>query len=198
MRQFVRRCEDFVIPGYEPWLSRLLNARGINNAEDAEAFLSPSLDALHDPLLLFGMREAVALIKELGARGARAVVYGDYDVDGICSSVIAREALQAAGLKTVVYIPDRHTEGYGINEEAVRRLAGEAELLLTVDCGVTAVSEAALAKELGLRLIITDHHTPPDTLPVADALINPMLGGYPFPALCGAGVAWKLSWALHG
>ena len=198
MRQFVRRCEDFVIPGYELWLSRLLNARGINNAEDAEAFLRPSLDALHDPLLLSGMREAVALIRELGARGARAVVYGDYDVDGICSGVIAREALQAAGLKTVVYIPDRHTEGYGINEEAVRRLAGEAELLLTVDCGVTAVSEAALAKELGLRLIITDHHTPPDTLPVADALINPMLGGYPFPSLCGAGVAWKLSWALHG
>lgn len=198
MRQFVRRCEAFSIPGYEPWLSLLLNARGIDNAEDAEAFLHPGLEALHDPQLLSGMEEAAALIRDLGARGARAVVYGDYDVDGICSSVIAKEALQAAGLKTVVYIPDRHAEGYGINEEAVRKLAAQAELLLTVDCGITAVNEAALAKELGLRLIITDHHTPPDVLPRADALINPMLGGYPFPSLCGAGVAWKLSWALHG
>ena len=198
MRQFIRRSVPFTIPGYEPWLSRLLYARGINNAEDAENFLNPSLNLLHDPLLLSGMKEAVGLIRELGARGARAVVYGDYDVDGICSSVIAREALEKAGLKTVVYIPDRHTEGYGINEEAVRKLAGQAELMLTVDCGITAVAEAALAKELGLRLIITDHHTPPELLPQADAVINPMLGDYPFPSLCGAGVAWKLSWALNG
>ncbi len=199
MRQFVQRAEETVpIPGYEPWLSRLLYARGITNARDAEAFLKPDLASLHDPLMLGGMKEAMALIRELGARGARAVVYGDYDVDGICAAVIAKEALEKSGLKTIVYIPDRHTEGYGINEEAVRALAGQAELMLTVDCGITAVREAALAGELGLRLIITDHHTPPEILPRAEALINPMLGGYPFPSLCGAGVAWKLSLALHG
>ena len=183
MRQFVQRAEETVpIPGYEPWLSRLLYARGITNARDAEAFLKPDLASLHDPLMLGGMKEAMALIRELGARGARAVVYGDYDVDGICAAVIAKEALEKSGLKTIVYIPDRHTEGYGINEEAVRALAGQAELMLTVDCGITAVREAALAGELGLRLIITDHHTPPEILPRAEALINPMLGGYPFPS----------------
>lgn len=198
MRQFVRRGQPFSIPGYEPWLSLLLHARGIDTPDAAEAFLRPSLSALHDPMLLSGMGQAVRLIKELGGRGARAVVYGDYDVDGICASAIAWDALTAAGLKTVVYIPNRHTEGYGINEEAVRQLAAQAELMLTVDCGITAVREAELARSLGLRLIITDHHRPPEVLPPADAVINPLLGDYPFPYLCGAGAAWKLGWALHG
>ncbi len=198
MRQFVRRAEPFEMPGYEPWLALLLHARGIDTPEAAQAFLNPDFGSLHDPMLLGGMETAVRIIREAGRRGARAVVYGDYDVDGICASVLAKEALSAAGLKTVVYIPDRHTEGYGINEEAVRQLAGQAELMLTVDCGITAVREAALARQLGLRLIITDHHRPPDELPEAEAIINPLLADYPFPGLCGAGVAWKLAFALHG
>lgn len=198
MQSFIRRAQPHQIPGYEDWLASLLHARGITDAAQAQAFLYPSLDALHDPMRLQGMPQAVALIRELGARKARAVVYGDYDVDGLCASVIAEEALRATGLKTVVYIPDRHTEGYGINADAVRKLAPQAELLLTVDCGITAAEEVALARELGLRVIVTDHHQPPDTLPPADAVINPLLGDYPFPGLCGAGTAWKLSCALHG
>lgn len=198
MQAFVRRAQPHQIPGVEDWLASLLHARGVQDAAQAEAFLSPRLEALHDPLCMQGMAQAVALIRELGGRKARAVVYGDYDVDGLCAAVIAEEALRAAGLKTMVYIPDRHTEGYGINADAVRKLAPQAELLLTVDCGITAVDEVALARELGLRVIVTDHHQPPDVLPPADAVINPLLGGYAFPGLCGAGTAWKLSCALHG
>lgn len=198
MQEFIDRSQPFELKGYPGWLASLLFARGVDSEDSAAAFLSPSLQQLHDPLLLQGMPEAVDLIRALGKRRARAVVYGDYDVDGLCASVIAKEALEKAGLQCIVYIPDRHSEGYGINEDAVRSLAGQAELLLTVDCGITAVDEVALAKALGLQVIVTDHHTPPDQLPPADAVINPLLGSYPFPQLCGAGTAWKLSCALHG
>ena len=198
MQVFVQRTQEHSIPGYPPWLSRLLFARGVQDAAQAKEFLQPRLEDLHDPLALHDMPKAVSLIRELGARGARAVVYGDYDVDGLCASVIAKEALQACGLKCIIYIPDRHSEGYGINEQAVRQLAGEAELLLTVDCGITAAEEVRIARELGMRVIITDHHQPPEELPQADAVINPLLGGYPFAGLCGAGTAWKLSHALKG
>ena len=196
--RFVQRSSPYQLPGYEDFLSGLLHARGINTPAEAEDFLYPSMQALHDPLLLQGMDKAVHIIREMGERRARAVIYGDYDVDGICSCLIAKEALEAAGLHCIVYIPDRHQEGYGINREAVLKLSSQAELLLTVDCGITAVDEVKLAKELGMTVIITDHHQPPEKLPQADAVINPLLGDYPFPPLCGAGTAWKLSLALHG
>ena len=198
VRRFVLRSQSAQVPGYPDWLGRLLRARGVRTPEEAQAFLNPSIDQLHDPLLLRGMGEAVALIRQLGARKARAVVYGDYDVDGLCAAVIMEEALKAAGLRTTAYIPDRHSEGYGLNREAVEKLAGQAELLVSVDCGITAEEEAALARRLGLRVIVTDHHQPPAQLPQADAVINPLLGSYPFPSLCGAGTAWKLSCALEG
>lgn len=198
MQLFVERSQPYQIPGYPDWLSSLLHARGLHTKEQAAKFLAPSLDQLHPPTALPGMAKAVDMIKALSKKKARAVVYGDYDVDGLCASVIAKEALKAVGLKAIIYIPDRHSEGYGLHGAAVRELAGQAELLLTVDCGITAVEEVALAKELGMQVIITDHHQPPDILPPADALVNPMLGGYPFPSLCGAGLAWKLSWALMG
>lgn len=198
MQAFVRRAQEYSIPGYPAWLASLLHARGIDTAEAADAFLSPSIDSLHPPEMLAGVPQAVQLIRGLGARHARAVVYGDYDVDGLCASVIIWEALQAVGLKAIIYIPDRHQEGYGLNEDAVRKLAPQAELLLTVDCGITAVDGVALARELGMQVIVTDHHQPPQELPPADVLINPLLGEYPFPSLCGAATAWKLSWALCG
>lgn len=196
--RFIQRSSPYQLPGYEDFLSGLLHARGVNTPAEAEAFLYPSMPALHDPFLLHGMEKAVHIIRGMGERRARAVIYGDYDVDGICSCLIAREALEAAGLHCIVYIPDRHQEGYGINQEAVSKLSSQAELLLTVDCGITAVDEVKLAKELGMTIIITDHHQPPQKLPQADAIINPLLGEYPFPSLCGAGTAWKLSLALHG
>ncbi|NLC32980.1 MAG: single-stranded-DNA-specific exonuclease RecJ [Clostridiales bacterium] len=198
MQEFIKRAQTCSLPGYEDFLSGLLYARGVRTSQEAKDFLHPSLDALHDPFLLEGMQEAVGLIRALGHRQARAVIYGDYDVDGIASSIIARETLKAAGLKCIIYIPDRHQEGYGLNIDAIRKLSSQAELLLTVDCGISSVEEIALAKKLGMRVIVTDHHQPPDVLPQADAVINPMLGEYPFPSLCGAGTAWKLSYALHG
>lgn len=198
MQSFVNRSRLCSIEGHPQWLASLLCARGVTDSEQASAFLNPSLDHLHDPMLLQGMAEAVKLIRLLGKTHARAVVYGDYDVDGLCATVIAKEALEAAGLRCIEYIPDRHSEGYGIHEDAVRMLAGQAELLLTVDCGITAVGEVTLARELGMRVIVTDHHTLPEQLPDADAVINPLLGAYPFAQLCGAGTAWKLSCALHG
>ena len=97
-----------------------------------------------------------------------------------------------------VYLPSRHSEGYGLNENAIREIAGWAKLLVTVDCGVTSVELVALAKSLGLDVIVTDHHRPPEGALPDCPVVNPLLAGYPFPYLCGAGVAWKLVWALGG
>jgi len=198
MQVFTQRAQAYQMAGYPDWMARLLHARGVDSPEQAARFLDPVLSDLHDPGLLHGMAEAVEIITRLGKQKARAIVYGDYDVDGLCASIIAQEALWAAGLKVIIYIPDRHTQGYGLNEDAIRELAPQADLLLTVDCGITALAEVSLAKQLGMQVIITDHHTPPETLPTADAVINPMLGNYPFASLCGAATVWKLSWALRG
>ncbi|MHC1785910.1 MAG: single-stranded-DNA-specific exonuclease RecJ [Christensenellales bacterium] len=198
MQVFTKRGQDHRIAGYPDWIASPLHARGVTTREEADRFLNPDFDQLSDPLALHDMAKAVEIIRALGRRKARAVIYGDYDVDGLCASVIAREALEAVGLKAIVYIPDRHLEGYGLNADAIRQLAPQAELLLTVDCGITAVDEVALAKTLGMSVIITDHHKPAEALPEADALINPLLGGYPFPSLCGAATAWKLSLSLKG
>ena len=186
------------LSGLPEWLSDALLARGVDTPEKARAFLKPEMSHVLDPFLLPGMREAVAAIKAARARGLRAVVYGDYDVDGVCAAAILKGALRAYGLSAAVYIPDRHEEGYGLNEAAVRRIAERAGLLVTVDCGITAREEVALAKALGMTVVITDHHTPPDLLPEADAVIDPCLAPYPFPSLCGAGVAYKVCLALLG
>lgn len=179
-------------------LARILWARGVHTPQEAEAFLRPSVDDLHAPLLLHDMHEAVNRIKAALAADEHITVYGDYDVDGVCASAILVEALRAHGAKADWYIPSRHKEGYGLNPQAVAALAQTTRLLVTVDCGITSVEEAALAKTLGLDLIITDHHEPPERLPEAIAVVDPLLGNYPFPRLCGAGVAFKLAWALFG
>lgn len=179
-------------------LARVLWARGVHTAEDAEAFLHPSLNTLHDPYLLSGMEEAARRIRIAVARKERITVYGDYDVDGVCATALLVEALRANGADVAYYIPSRHREGYGLNPEAVRALAQDTKLLITVDCGITSVDEAALSGALGLDLIVTDHHEPPKKLPDAVAVIDPLLGDYPFRRLCGAGVAFKLVQALFG
>lgn len=184
--------------GLPPQLARVLWARGVRTAEEADAFLSPSLSMLHDPFLLRGMDVAVARVHRAVETGERIVVYGDYDVDGVCAAALLVEALRAHGADADWYIPSRHREGYGLNADAVRLLAKDTGLLITVDCGITSVVEAELAKSLGLDLIITDHHEPPETLPDALAIVNPLLGVYPFRRLCGAGVAFKLAQALFG
>ncbi len=177
-------------------IDRLLRARGFTDPAAAQAFLRPSRSQLLDPLLMPGMREAVGRILRARDQNRAIVVYGDYDVDGVTATAILTSFLTAIGVRARHYIPSRHKEGYGLNEDAIRSIAedGCAPLLITVDCGVTAVSEIALASELGLDPIVTDHHRPGEQLPDCPVL-NPLLG-YPEPNLCGAGVAFKLCQAM--
>ena len=193
------------------WQARLLTVRGADTPESVRKYLNLSFDALDGPETLPGIAEMTAVIEKLRAEKPRAriAVYGDYDVDGVCASAIMKEALEGMGFDVRVYIPDRHEEGYGLNAEAVRRLKEgtawpdpwQADMILTVDCGITSLEEAALAKELGLKVIVTDHHTRLEELPAADAVVSPVLesqGAPHFPFLCGAGVALKAAWALRG
>ena len=185
-------------PGLPDWFSALLRSRGVTTPAEAETFLSPSLSGLRDPFLLPGMDQTVALLRKAISAGETIMVYGDYDADGVCAVSILLETLHALGASLAYRIPSRHTEGYGLHPEAIREIARKASLLITVDCGISNAEEVALAKELGLTVIITDHHQPPEKLPPADVVMNPLLGGYPFPGLCGAGVALKICQALRG
>ena len=177
---------------------RLLAIRGIDTPEKAEAFLHPRLENLYDPFLLQDMEKIVSLIREAAANGTRIMVFGDYDADGICAAAILYETLREEGADVTWRLPSRHAEGYGLNEAAVREAARDCGMLITVDCGIAGAEEVALAKSLGLKVIVTDHHTLPEKLPEADAVTNPLLGGYPCPNLCGAGVALKICQALQG
>ncbi|NLG36890.1 MAG: single-stranded-DNA-specific exonuclease RecJ [Clostridiales bacterium] len=184
-----------------PVMAELLVGRGLDTVAKADAFLRPDASGLHDPFALGGMDEAVRRIREAVSDGRHIVLYGDYDVDGVSGTALLLMAMRTLGARVHYYIPSRHAEGYGLNEEAIARLAGEgASLLITVDCGVSNCREAALARSLGMEVIVTDHHECPSTLPECAALINPHLPGtaYPFADLCGAGVAFKLVEALIG
>jgi single-stranded-DNA-specific exonuclease len=180
----------------------LLARRGIVDAEAARRFLKPDISHMHEPGLLPGTEEAAARLAEAVHRRERVAVYGDYDVDGICGTAILVSLLRAAGGDAVPYLPDRRTEGYGLDSGAVRRLAAEGvKVICTVDHGSRAVEEIALARELGVDVIVTDHHLPGDgPPPAAVALVNPRSAAgeasYPFPWLCGTGVAFKLGWAV--
>ncbi len=198
MRKLTARAIPYQIPGYPDYLAALLFARGVKTQKEAELFLNPSIEQLHDPFLMSGMNNAVSLIKLAKEKGQVIAVYGDYDADGVCACAIMLEALQTFGVNAFAYIPSRQTEGYGINLDAVTALSKQAALLISVDCGITAVKEVKAARDLGMQVIITDHHTIPDVLPEADALVHPRLLHYPAPTLCGAGVAWKLACALNG
>ncbi len=198
MYTLTRRATPFTLPGYPDYLAALLHARGIDSLAAAEAFLNPGLDQLHPPALMQDMDKAVHIIREAIKQGLTIAVYGDYDADGVCASAILMEALRELGAEVFSYIPDRQEEGYGLNAAAVEEISEKAGLLISVDCGVTARQEVALARELDLQVIITDHHTIQADLPPADALLHPGRGGYPFPSLCGAGVAFKLACALLG
>lgn len=190
--------EEIRFPGLPDYLSRLLYARGVKTEAEARRFLHPALDQLPPSKALPGMEEAEKLLLRARDEGKRAVIYGDYDVDGVCASAVLYEALGILGMDREVYIPDRHQEGYGLNSQAVEKLARDFQVMVTVDCGITSVSEVRLAKEAGMQVIVTDHHRHGDTLPPADAVSTPLLRDYPFPFLCGAGVAWKLALCLIG
>ena len=184
-------------------LYRLLRRRGVDSPEAARRFLYPQPEHLHDPMRLSCMNEAIRLIRQAMERNSPVWVYGDYDVDGVCSTAILTQCFRGLGLEVHDYIPSRHKEGYGLNEAAIRQIAGDSgcpdreALLVTVDCGISCLAEVALAKELGLTVVVTDHHRPGDKLPDCP-IVNPLLMNYPFPYLCGAGVAFKLCCALVG
>jgi single-stranded-DNA-specific exonuclease len=189
--------------GVSPLVAQLLLNRGIDDPSRARTFLEARLSGLHDPECLPGASIAAERIVRAVKDRRKIVIYGDYDVDGVCGTSILWACLRLAGAteeQVAYYIPHRVEEGYGVNAEALRRLATEhgAELVITVDCGITAVAEARLARELGLEFIVTDHHTPGPELPQADVIVHPRLEGsrYPCTDLCGAGVAFKVAWQV--
>nr|HPZ97560.1 DHH family phosphoesterase [Phycisphaerae bacterium] len=184
--------------GVHPLIVQLLFNRGLDRPEAMKAFLEPRMSMLHAPEELPGAKEAAALIVARMHEGKRIVIYGDYDVDGITGTAILWHLLTLAGADVSFYIPHRIDEGYGLNADAVRQLARDGyDVLITVDCGITAVEEIRLARDLGLTTVITDHHRPGSTLPDAHVVVHPGLEGkYPNHDLCGAGVAFKLAWAI--
>ncbi len=200
MLTFIPRCDGNTetFPDMPDWFSALLHGRGIHTPEEARRFLHPSLEDLYPPEAISGIPEAAARLRAAIAAEKRILVYGDYDVDGVCATAILLEALREAGAMVDFRIPSRHEEGYGLNIAAIQEIARDFQLLITVDCGISAVEEVREARKLGLEVIITDHHEPPEVLPPADVLVDPLLGEAPFRRLCGAGVALKLSQALLG
>ena len=183
-----------------PLLCQVLINRGITDATSARTFLTPSLHDLHDPYQILGMDAAVRRITAAVQQGEPMAVYGDYDVDGVTAAALLMTFFEELGLRVASYIPEREGEGYGLNAEAMHQLARQGtRLLITVDCGSTAVSEVALARELGIDTIITDHHQPPEKLPAALAVLNPHQPGcgYPNKHLCGVGLVFKLLTALR-
>jgi single-stranded-DNA-specific exonuclease len=163
----------------------VLARRGFESVEAAQRFLAA--DERHDPLTLPGVPAAVELIRGHLTRGSRIAVFGDYDVDGVCSTAILVRTLRSLGADPVWELPSRFDEGYGLSTPAVERLAGRGVgLLVTVDCGITAVEQVAAARAAGLDVIVSDHHRPGDDLPEC-VLVHPALGEYGTPELCAAG-----------
>jgi len=185
--------------GVSPIVARLLCQRGLDDPELAARFLNPALAHLHDPMRLADMRIAVDRILGAIARKERVAIHGDYDVDGITSTVILRRALEMLGADVVHFIPERLKDGYGLQPSAVERLhADGVALIVSVDCGIRGDDAARRARALGVDLIITDHHEPDAELPPAFAVINPKRRDCPYPDkyLAGVGVALKLVQAL--
>jgi single-stranded-DNA-specific exonuclease len=182
-----------------PAIARVLVNRKIVTEEAARGFLFGDLSGLHDPYLMRGMDKAVARIGEAIARGERILIFGDYDVDGVLSTVMLKKALTTLGAQVDYFIPERLTDGYGIKDEHVRIPVDRgAALVISVDCGIKSVEFTALARERGVDVIITDHHRPGDALPDAVAVLNPVIAdsGYPDSSLAGVGVTFKLVQAL--
>ena len=179
-------------------VAQVLHNRGLDEIEIARAFMDPQLTALHDPTLLGGAEQAAKRIARAIENREKIVIYGDYDVDGITAVAILHACLAMLGAEADYYVPHRLNEGYGVNADAVRALCDEgAQLIVTVDCGISAVGPVADAADAGVEVIVTDHHTPGLELPAALAVVHPRLGGrYPNPDLCGAGVAFKLAWQI--
>lgn len=185
--------------GYSPLLSALLCLRGVTTPRFARLFLEGGTELLTDPLTITDMAHGVMRILRAVKDGEKVAVYGDYDVDGITSACLMTDYLRSRGLDTELYIPDRLEEGYGLNTAAIDVLhSRDVSLIVTVDCGVTAVRETEYAASLGIDMVITDHHECSPELPKAAAVINPKRQRYPGGELAGVGVAFKLICAVEG
>ncbi len=187
--------------GYAPLTAAVLCARGLDTPEKAQTFLAHDLSGLHDPFLLPDMHAAVEAIDNAIANGEHIAVFGDYDVDGITSTCVLVRYLKSRGAACRYYIPDRLSEGYGLNKPALLKLRDSGvSMVITVDSGITAVEEIAYANEIGLKVVVTDHHECKDDLPDAVAVVNPKRtdSTYPFKDLAGVGVVFKLVCALEG
>ena len=192
---------EFVRSGVNPLVSVLLTSRGITDIKDVQAILGDDPTPFHDPYLMTDMDKAVSRIKKAVETGERIAIYGDYDVDGMTSSTILALWLRSKGADYEIYIPGRFDEGYGLNTIALDALKERGiNLVVTVDCGITAVEEALHAKDIGLDLVITDHHECRDALPPAHAVVDPKRPdcNYPYKTLAGVGVVFKLICALDG
>lgn len=193
---------DFLasLPGYSPVVASLLYQRNVRDPQAIAAFLTPDYkQGLFDPFLMRGMDVAVHRIRTAISEGEPIAVYGDFDTDGVTAVTLLVQAIGAMGGDIRPYIPHRVREGYGLNTEAIDQLAAEGvRLLVTVDCGISNVREVAYAQTVGVDVIVTDHHTPPEELPQALAVINPKQPGcaYPYKQLVGVGIAYKLVQAL--
>ncbi|WP_211747565.1 single-stranded-DNA-specific exonuclease RecJ [Paenibacillus sp. Marseille-Q4541] len=182
-------------------MSKLLLNRGISSVEAAKQFLQPSDEVLHDPFLMKGMKEAVPRIREALDQGEHILIYGDYDADGVSSTSLMIHLMRKLSASYDIYIPHRANEGYGLHNHALDWAHQQGvSLVITVDTGISAVEQIAYAKTLGMDVIVTDHHEPPEVLPDAYALINPKQEDcpYPYKGLAGVGVAMKLAEALLG
>ena len=180
--------------------AQLLINRGIQTATEAYTYLYPTFDALHPPFKLANMDKAIERIHKAIARGEKICVYGDYDTDGTTATALLLNVFRHIDVPANYYIPNRFGEGYGLSEDTVKKIHQEndAKLLITVDCGITSVKEVALANQLGMDVIITDHHQPEAEQPPAHALISPKVPGneYPYTELAGVGLAFKLAQGL--
>jgi single-stranded-DNA-specific exonuclease len=182
-------------------MARILLNRQIDSFEKAYTYFRPDLENLHDPFLLKDMDKAVDRLHKALHTGENILIYGDYDVDGVSSAALMYLVLsRMVGSKVTYYIPDRMTEGYGLSENSIREISeSDVSLIVTVDCGVTAIEEITLAKELGMDTVVCDHHQPAEELPPAVAILDPKLpdSQYPFQELAGVGVAFKLLQGLY-
>jgi single-stranded-DNA-specific exonuclease len=178
-----------------PATAAVLARRGCDTPEQARRFLAG--DERHDPFEFAGMDATADLILDHVKRGSKILIHGDYDVDGVASTAILVRALRALGAEPAWHLPSRFEEGYGLARSSVERMATQAVgLLITTDCAITAVEEVALARSLGIDVVVTDHHRPADQLPDCP-IVHPVISGYPFGELCAAGVAYKLASALY-
>jgi len=196
--------EKFInsFPEYPSAVLNLLYHRGLKTQAQVDEFFNPDYEGdLHDPFLMLGIREAVKRIKKAIVKQEQIAIFGDYDADGVCGSVVLKTVLEKIGanLRGGVFIPNRLKEGYGLSAEAIKKTVAEGtKIIITVDCGISSIEEIALANKLGVEVLVTDHHQVGRILPAAKIIINPwqVKDRYPFKDLAGAGVVFKLAQAL--